>query len=103
MDEENLQKTMIHTSHSNTSWHTFVAQHANGSFYHDPLWLDLLTKIYGYAVIPLTSTNANGEITGVLPLCFLQSPLTGRRLVSLPFSDYCSLLAVDETSANDLI
>jgi FemAB-related protein (PEP-CTERM system-associated) len=94
---------MIHTSHSNTSWHTFVAQHASGSFYHDPMWLDLLTKIYGYSVIPLTATNARGEITGVLPLCFLQSPLTGQRLVSLPFSDYCSLLATDETSTNDLI
>jgi FemAB-related protein (PEP-CTERM system-associated) len=94
---------MIPASHSHTSWHTFVEQHAGGSFYHDPSWLDLLTKIYGYSVLPLTSTNASGEITGVLPLCFLQSPLTGQRLVSLPFSDYCSLLASDETSTNNLI
>ncbi len=33
----------------------------------------------------------------------MQSPLTGRRLVSLPFSDYCPLLAKDEASANELI
>jgi FemAB-related protein (PEP-CTERM system-associated) len=80
-----------------------VEQHEKGSFYHNQAWLDLLTNIYGYSVILLTSTNANGEITGVLPLCFLQSPLTGQRLVSLPFSDHCSLLAVNETSTNDLI
>jgi lipid II:glycine glycyltransferase (peptidoglycan interpeptide bridge formation enzyme) len=29
--------------------------------------------------------------------------VTGRRLVSLPFSDHCPLLAADEASANDLV
>lgn len=36
-------------------------------------------------------------------MCFIRSPLTGRRLVALPFSDHCPLLATDETSANSLI
>ncbi len=53
-------------------------------------------------MIPLT-TNAAGQVTGFLPLCSIQSPLTGKHLISLPFSDYCPLLAVDDASANDLI
>jgi FemAB-related protein (PEP-CTERM system-associated) len=88
---------------SHAHWHNFVEQHAKGSFYHSQAWLDLLTKLYGYSVIPLTTTNTTGQITGFLPLCFMQSPLTGRRLVSLPFSDYCSPLAVDELSTSNLI
>src|SRR5204863_2167085 len=40
---------------------------------------------------------------GFLPLCFTQSPLTGRRLVSLPFSDHCPIVAEDERNANELI
>jgi len=39
----------------------------------------------------------------MLPLCFMKSPLTGRRLVSLPFSDHCPLLALNEVSANALV
>ena len=66
-------------------------------------WFDLISKLYGYTFIPLTTHDAQGEITGFLPLCYMQSPLTGRRLVSLPFSDICPLLATDETSANTLI
>lgn len=89
---------------TNTHLETFVEQHTrDSSFYFSPAWLDLLTRCYGYSVIPLISTNTSGRITGFLPLCFMQSPLTGRRLVSLPFSDYCPLLAEDEQSANDLI
>src|SRR5205823_4372573 len=42
-------------------------------------------------------------VTGFLPLCYMQSSLTGKRLVSLPFSDYCPLLAEDEDSVNNLI
>jgi FemAB-related protein (PEP-CTERM system-associated) len=73
------------------------------SFYYDPRWLEILTTFYGYRITRLTTTDKEGQITGFLPLCSVNSPLTGRRLVSLPFSDQCPLLAVDETSAIDLV
>src|SRR5260370_42581966 len=81
----------------------FLATYASDDFYFDPAWLHLIASLYGYTLILLTSTNSSGCITGFLPLCSLQSPLTGRRLVSLPFSDSCPLLAEDEASANDLV
>ncbi len=84
-------------------WSAFVQQQTTDSFYYSRAWLDLITELYGYSITPITTTNAAGEITGFLPLCSVQSPLTGRRLVSLPFSDLCPLLAKDEASANMLI
>ncbi len=81
----------------------FLATHASNDFYYDPAWLNLITSLYGYTLIPLTTTDSSGRITGFLPLCSVQSILTGRRLVSLPFSDSCPLLAEDEASANDLV
>jgi len=89
---------------TNSDWTTFVEQQTKDApIYYSPAWLDLISTLYGYSVIPLISTNAARQITGFLPLCFINGPLTGRRLVSLPFSDHCPLLAVDESSANDLI
>jgi FemAB-related protein (PEP-CTERM system-associated) len=85
------------------SLHTFIEQEANDCFYYRQEWQDLIAELYGYSVIRLTTTNSSGQITGLLPVCFMQSPLTGRRLVSLPFSDHCPLLAADKTSANNLI
>lgn len=84
------------------SLNDFIEQEAKDCFYYRQEWLDLITRVYGYAVIPLTTTDMNGQLTGFLPLCCIESPLTGRHLVSLPFSDHCPLLAVDAPSADDL-
>src|SRR5438132_6678146 len=94
---------MIQQPLTDVSLRNFVEQRTKDSFYYSQSWLDLITKLYGYTVIPLTTRNATGQFSGFLPLCLMQSPLTGRRLVSLPFSDYCPVVAGDEDSANELI
>jgi len=94
---------MIDTFPINTSWSEHLEKKVQNMFYYDTRWLELLAKFYGYQIIPLTTKNADGQVTGFLPLCFIRSPLTGRRLVSLPFSDYCPLVAVDEANTTQLI
>lgn len=81
----------------------FIEQQTKETFYYSQPWLDLMTNLFDYPVIPLTTTNSTGQITGFLPLCYIRSPLTGHRLVSLPFADYCPLLAVDDASAENLV
>src|SRR5256885_4488248 len=87
----------------NSPWTMLMEEQVKNTFYYDYRWFELINKLYGYRIIPLTSVNAEGQITGFLPLCSVSSPLTGRRLVSLPFSDQCPLLAEDEACANHLI
>jgi FemAB-related protein (PEP-CTERM system-associated) len=93
--------TQVSLVDSNLS--TFIKRRAKDSLYFNQAWLELITQLYGYSLIPLIATNSTGQVTGFLPLCAMQSPLTGQRLVGLPFSDLCPLLAADEASANDLI
>src|SRR6266568_9525919 len=94
---------MTQTFFSDSRWSTFVEQQTKDSIYYSQAWLDLITQLYGYSMIPLTTINAAGQITGFLPVCSMHSPITGRRLVALPFSDYCPLLAVDDAIASNLI
>ncbi|HEX7736015.1 MAG TPA: GNAT family N-acetyltransferase [Ktedonobacteraceae bacterium] len=94
---------MIQAMAINTDLKEFLKKRASDHFYADPAWFDLITSLYGYTFIPLTTTDASGRVTGFLPLSSIQSPLTGRRLVSFPFSDSCPLLAEDEASANELV
>jgi CelD/BcsL family acetyltransferase involved in cellulose biosynthesis len=94
---------MIANIMAETGLQGFLAQNASNTFYLDPAWLELISSLYGYTFLPLTATESSGRVTGFLPLCYIQSPLTGRRLVSFPFSDSCPLLAEDEASANTLI
>lgn len=94
---------MTQTFSMHTSWTTALEQQREDVFYYQSAWLELIAKLYGYTVIPLTTTNSAGVVSGYLPLCLMQSPLTGRRLVSLPFSDYCPILAESEHDANNLV
>jgi FemAB-related protein (PEP-CTERM system-associated) len=84
-------------------WSQPLEQQARESICLTKQWLDLITMVYGYQVFSLTTTGTDGQITGFLPLCSILSPLGGKRLVALPFSDYCPLLATDTASANSLV
>lgn len=94
---------MLQVDQGNIGLKDFIDTRASDHFYFDSAWLDMITSLYGYTFIPVTTRNSAGQLSGFLPLCYLRSPLTGRRLVSLPFSDYCPLLSDDEASANDLL
>src|SRR5579862_7780964 len=93
----------INAFHADPHLDAFIKQHATDPFYYGRSWIDLISRLYGFRLIPLTTANETGQITGYLPLYFIKSRITGRHLVSLPFSDSCQLLAIDDASANNLI
>lgn len=86
-----------------TDWQSYVRGTGASALACQPAWLDLLRQVYHYETLPLTVTAADGAIRGVLPLCRLRSPLTGRRLVSVPFCDSAPLLADDAAAAAELV
>jgi FemAB-related protein (PEP-CTERM system-associated) len=94
---------MVSTIITDSKISTFIEEQAKGTSSYIQAWLDLLTRLYGYSAYPLVTTNGEGKITGFLPLCSMQSPLTGRRLVALPFTDLCPIIAEDEVSTHSLI
>jgi len=48
----------------------------------------VLRETYGH--VPLYAARfAGGQLEGLLPLMEVSSPFTGRRGVSLPFTDFC--------------
>jgi CelD/BcsL family acetyltransferase involved in cellulose biosynthesis len=81
----------------------FIAQHTAEPFYYQPAWLTLLSRLYSYPVHTLQTTDADGALTGLMPVMAVRSPLTGRRVVSLPFSDCCPPLASSDAAANALV
>ena len=60
--------------------------------FHTPAWLEALRLTYGFQPVVLTTSPPGLDLTNGLVVCFVQSRLTGRRVVSLPFSDYCEPL-----------
>ena len=75
---------------TDTRWDAFLDQHLLASVFHSRGWLDALKRTYGYEPFVLT-TSAQGPLENGLALCRVSTWLS-RRLVSLPFSDYCEPL-----------
>ncbi len=84
-------------------WARFVEQHPAACAFHSPGWLRALADSYGYQVLAVTSSDPGGELRNAVPFCRIQSWITGRRLVSLPFSDHCQPLTTDSAETDALI
>jgi hypothetical protein len=74
-------------------WSEFVATHPRASIFHSSAWLDSLRRTYGYQPTAYTTSASNEPLRNAIVACSVNSWLTGRRIVSLPFSDHCDLLA----------
>lgn len=73
-------------------WQEFVDRKAQSSIFHTSEWLRALQQSYGYEPVVFTLSHPGAELESGLPFCRIQSRFTGKRLVSLPFSDHCEPL-----------
>jgi len=77
---------------SDCRWADLVERHPKSSVFHTSGWLEALRRTYGYTPVVYTTSRPETELTNGLLFCEISSWLTGRRLVSLPFSDHCEPL-----------
>jgi lipid II:glycine glycyltransferase (peptidoglycan interpeptide bridge formation enzyme) len=83
-------------------WDEFVQQHPQASVFHSSAWLKALSSTYQYQPIAFTTSPPGQKLESAMVFCRVESWLTGKRLVSLPFSDHCELL-VDTQEEVDAI
>jgi Acetyltransferase (GNAT) domain len=69
-------------------WDEMVLSTKNHSFFHSSHWARVLHESYGYNPLYFTSID-NGTMQAAMPCMEIKSVLTGKRGVSLPFTDYC--------------
>ena len=86
---------------SDPAWTSFLMTKPHASIFHHPSWSQLLAETYGYKPFVLGLTS-DGRIEAGVPMMEVNSPLTGRRWVSLPFSDHCSPLYDEEQALRRL-
>ena len=80
-----------------TGWDAKVAAFPEAGFFHSAAWAAVLAGTYGFAPVYFT-LNESGRLQGALPMMAVNSWLTGKRGVSLPFTDECEPLGDDAMS-----
>ena len=72
-------------------WLDFIETHPDATAFHSPGWLSALNRTYGYRPVVLTTSAPGNQLANGVAACEI-SAWSGRRLVSLPFSDHCQPL-----------
>jgi hypothetical protein len=84
-------------------WKQFLDEQPTASIFHTPEWLRALRDTYGYEPLAFVPASPREEIRNALVFCQIDSWLTGRRLVSVPFSDHAGLLANEPGELNCML
>jgi hypothetical protein len=84
-------------------WGQFLQKHPAASIFHTPSRLEALRRTYGYEPVAFTTSPPDCPLTNGSPFCQISSWLSGRRLVSLPFSDHCTPLVESSEQLTDLL
>jgi hypothetical protein len=84
-------------------WELFVRNHSRSSVFHSTQWLSALQNAYGYEPFVVTTCSKQSTLTNGIVFCRIDSWLTGRRIVSLPFSDHCEPLASSSVELDGIL
>jgi hypothetical protein len=82
-------------------WAEFISHHSDATTFHSVPWLEAIQRTYGYSPIVYTTCPPSKTLSNGIVFCLINSWITGRRVVSLPFSDHCEPLldTVDSAAA----
>lgn len=83
-------------------WDSLLPASDQASFFHTACWARVLSQTYGYKARYFTIIDS-GQIVGLMPVMEIKSLLTGKRGVSLPFTDICVPLAADRDTFATLL
>lgn len=78
-------------------WDSLLASHPGATVFHSSGWARAIGDTYRYDRKYLVVRRAD-RLLGLFPLMEVDSFLTGKRAVSLPFSDYCDCLETEEAN-----
>jgi len=89
--------TELITQSSCRDWDEFVARHPEGTPYHLSGWKAAVEAAFPHITGYLIARRdpVSNRICAALPVYLVSSPVTGRRLVSVPFAPFAGLLTTN--------
>ena len=98
-----LERVSLTDAAAMGAWDRFVEAHAHATPCHLSCWLGAIHSAYSYEPLLYFVRNGVGELCGIFPLFRISSRFTGKRIVSLPFSDYGGPLLSDATDEAEVV
>ena len=84
------------------NWDELLLTNDQSIFFHTSAWARVLHESYKYKPLYFVSIK-DGNLETLIPIMGIKSFITGKRGVSLPFTDFCPLIAPNKESFHDVI
>jgi CelD/BcsL family acetyltransferase involved in cellulose biosynthesis len=84
-------------------WMEFVSVREDATAFHHPAWAALLADCYRYPAFAFALGDPSGRIVAGLPVLDVSNRLTGKRWVSLPYTDSCPPLVAPGALCEELV
>jgi len=85
-----------------TDWDALLLRTEDPEFFHSSAWAKVLKESYRYQPLYFASSE-NGQLRLSMPFMEVYSPFTGRRGISLPFSDQCAPYFLDQRYLHEAV
>ena len=83
------------------NWDNLLLTNDQTTFFHTAAWAAVLSEAYHYTPLYFTVID-NHKLSALIPVMEINSFLTGKRGVSLPFTDHCQPIAANNEDARKL-
>ena len=84
------------------TWDETLLSFNDSTIFHTSNWAKVLSETYQYKPCYFIATK-NGKMTALLPVMEIKSLLTGKRGVSLPFTDSCEVMGESAEAVGQMI
>lgn len=83
------------------NWDEFVKGHSGGTIFHLSNWARVIYNTYHFKPYYLVLEDNSGKIKAGWPFFLLENGILGKKLISLPFTDYVEPLVNSENDYQD--
>lgn len=103
MTNKSTEPLIAFISPTDERWGSYIDSKVEASIFHHPAWINLLAESYNYRPFIAVCLDESEKIKAAIPFVEIKSPLTGKRWVSLSFSDHCAPLYDDQEFLDQLV
>lgn len=103
MTRNQIENQITFISPLDERWISYIDRKSEATIFHHPAWINLIAGSYNYRPFVVVILDSQGNIDAGIPFVEIKSPLTGKRWVSLSFSDHCAPLFETQSAINSLI
>ena len=70
-------------------WLDFISTRPDTHIFHHPAWMKVISECYGYRAFIFALCDQSDQLLAGIPIMETNALWTGRKWISLPFSDHC--------------